>query len=45
MTNLVLLGVTDILLDKSSPGGGEETEAVNVTILSTPVFLVDCWEI
>ena len=44
-THLVLLGVTNVLLDEGSPGVGEGTEAVRDAVFLTAVILVDGREI
>ena len=44
-THLVLLGVTNVLLDEGSPGVGEGAEAVRDAVLLTAVILIDGGEI
>ena len=43
--HLVLLGVTNVLLDEGSPGVGEGTEAVGDAVALATVVLIDGGEI
>ena len=45
LPHLVLLGVTDVLLDQSRPRVGEGAQPVGDAVLLTSVVLVDGWEI
>ena len=44
-THLVLLGVTNVLLDEGSPGVSEGAEAVGDAVALTAVVLIDGGEI